>query len=299
MKWFELKEQAAGTKRLLLTWYIYKLFGKKAVKLITFFVTLFAFLGAKENKNCSKKYLKIVGIKPSNFNVFKHFLSYAYSLADRMESFSNNFPVNKIKFQSEEDKRTLENDLKAKKGIFFICSHLGNIDIMRSFIFSDWGEYCSEVCVFLSKEQCKIFNGFVEQIGTACNQKVSSYPIEDIDVNTSIEIEEKLNTGAIVFMAGDRTSAHSSNFETEFLSHKADFPLGTFKFAQLMNVCTYFICAIKTTNDNYSIHFKRFEQKSSKKETLNSMKKEFVSFLESETKLAPFQFYHFYDLFKN
>ena len=33
-KWFEMKEQAAGKKRLLLLWYIYKFLGKKTVKFI-------------------------------------------------------------------------------------------------------------------------------------------------------------------------------------------------------------------------------------------------------------------------
>ena len=38
MKWYEAKEQAAGTKRLFLLWYIYKIFGKNLVKFIAFFV---------------------------------------------------------------------------------------------------------------------------------------------------------------------------------------------------------------------------------------------------------------------
>lgn len=297
MKWYELKEQSAGTKRLMLLWYIYKLFGKKMVKLVVFFVTLFSFLGAKENKKSSKKYLKIVGIKPTNFNVFKHFLSYSYSLVDRIESFSNNFPIEKLIFEDEEIKAKMVEDLKKGKGVFFICNHLGNVDILRSFIFSDIHKNCTEVCVFLSKEQCKVFNQFIENIGVKFTTDVVPFPIEDIDINTSIELEERLNKGAIVFIAGDRISANSINFETNFLSHKVEFPIGTFKLAQMMNVATYFVSAIKIKGDKYSIHLKKFTQKETKKETLSSMQSEFVSFLEEKTKLAPYQFYHFYDMF--
>ena len=50
MKWYQLKEQAAGEKRLILLWHIYKIFGKKALKINVFFVTLLAYLGAKEPK---------------------------------------------------------------------------------------------------------------------------------------------------------------------------------------------------------------------------------------------------------
>lgn len=297
MKWYELKEQSAGTKRLMLLWYIYNFMGKTMVKVVVFFVTLFAFLGAKENKKCSKKYLKIIGIKPNNINIFKHFLSYSYSLVDRIESFSNNFPIEKLIFEDEQIKEEMIKDLKSGKGIFFICNHLGNVDILRSFIFSDLHKYCHSVCVFLSKEQCKVFNQFIENIGVKFTTDVVPFPIEDININTSIELEERLKKGSIVFMAGDRISANSINFETNFLSHKVEFPLGTFKLAQMMNVATYFVSAIKIKGDKYSIHLKKFTPRETKKETLQAMQQEFVSFLEEKTKLAPYQFYHFYDMF--
>ncbi len=110
MKWYEAKEQAAGTKRLFLLWYIYNILGKSVVKFIAFFVTFFACLGAKEVRNCSKKYLEIVGIKPTFNNVFRHFLSYSYSLVDRMEIFSNKFPSEKLYFEDECQKELLLDD---------------------------------------------------------------------------------------------------------------------------------------------------------------------------------------------
>ena len=91
MKWHEVKEQAAGEKRLLLLWYIYKFFGKNIVKFIVLFVTFFALLGAKKIKESSKKYLKIIGQKDSFYNIFRHCLSYSYALIDRMEIFSDTF----------------------------------------------------------------------------------------------------------------------------------------------------------------------------------------------------------------
>ena len=232
MKWHEVKEQAAGEKRLLLLWYIYKILGKNIVKFVVFFVTFFALFGAKKIKESSKKYLKIIGQKDSFSNVFKHCLSYSYTLVDRMEIFSDNFSPNKIEFADEESRAQLFEDLAKEKGMFVICNHIGNIDVMRSLMLSNVRNTCSGVCVFLAKEQCKIFNSFIGKITT--EQPVFLYPVEDIDINTSIEIKEKLDNNFVVFMAGDRTSKNSINFEADFLSHKVDFPLGTFKFAQMM-----------------------------------------------------------------
>lgn len=297
MKWHEVKEQAAGEKRLLLLWYIYKILGKNIVKFIVFFVTFFALLGAKKIKESSKKYLKIIGQKDSFSNVFKHCLSYSFVLVDRMEIFSDNFSPNKIEFADEESKVQLFDDLAKEKGMFVLCNHIGNIDVMRSLMISNVRNTCGGVCVFLAKEQCKIFNSFISKITT--EQPIILYPVEDIDINTSIEIKEKLDNNFVVFMAGDRTSKNSINFETDFLNHRVDFPLGTFKFAQMMEVPTYFISAIKEKNDKYKLYVKKFYPEEKKKETLEKMKKEYVIFTEKMVELAPFQFYHFYDMFKN
>ncbi len=297
MKWYEVKEQAAGEKRLLLLWYIYKIIGKNAVKFIVFFVTFFALFGAKKIKEASYKYLKNVGKKPNYINIFKHCLSYSYSLVDRMEIFSDNFSPDKIEFDDEAQKAQLFDDLNKKQGVFFVCNHIGNVDVMRTLTLSDYKNTCNGVCVFLAKEQCKIFNSFIDKISS--KQPIFLYPVEDIDINTSIEIKEKLENNYIVFMAGDRTSKNSINFETEFLSKKVDFPLGTFKFAQMMETPIYFISAVKIKGDKYKVYLQKFLPEEKKSVTLDKMKKEFVEFTEKIVKLFPFQFYHFYDMFKD
>lgn len=290
MRWHQIKEQAAGEKRLLITWYIYKIFGKKAVKFLAFFVTLFAFASAKEQRKCSKKYLKIVGENPTIFNQFRHFLEYSYSLVDRIEVFSGNYDYDKIIFDNEDDKISLENDFD--KGVFFICSHVGNIDVMRAFINKnpDRG-----VNVFLTEEHCKVFNGFVKQI--EAKSSVATYPIEEINIDTSIEIKDKLSHGEIVFMAGDRTSKNSTNSKVELFGHKVLFPVGTFKFAYMMECPVYFVCAVRE-KENYRIYLKKFVSEAQKAVAIKEMQKDYVSFLEKIAQNYPFQFYHFYDLFE-
>jgi len=290
MRWYQAKEQAAGAKRLLLTWKIYKIFGKKAVRVLAFFVTLFAFRGAKEQRRCSRKYLEIIGLKPSLINQFRHFLEYSLSLVDRMEVFSGNYDYRRINFESEDERNMLENDLD--RGVFFICSHLGNIDIMRAFLAKNPDRH---VNVFLSAEQCKIFQDFIKEI--AVEMPVSTFPVEEIGVNTSIEIKERLSQGEIVFMAGNRVSKNSSNTEAELFGRKFLLPSGTFKFAQLMECNVYFAAALRE-GQNYRVYLKKFEFSGSKSETLRRMQKEYAEFLEKLTPLAPLQFFHFYDFFE-
>ncbi len=297
LKWYEVKEQAAGRKRLMLLWIIYKIAGKKPVKFIVFFVTLIAFLNAPKIRKCSSKYLEIATGKGSLVQSFKHFLSYSYMLIDTMEMYTDRFGVKNIYFANEDDKQTLFNDFNKKHGVCFLCSHLGNINAMRSFFKSgteiDW----IKVNMFLEVNQCKIFKNFLSSITS--DDPINVYPVENIDLTTSMEIKEKLDTGEIIFIAGDRVSAHNSEavFNADFLGNKANFPQGAFRFALAMDVPIYFIVCAKEKDGKYSIHLKKFEKIGKRRERLVELEKEYIEFLENLTKKYPLQFYNFYDFF--
>lgn len=299
MKWYEVKEQAAGHKRLMLLWYIYKLAGKYPVKFIVFFVTLFAFLGAPKIRKCSQKYLKITTGNGSLIQSFKHFLNYSYSLVDKMEMFTDNFPFKNIYFADKNKKQQLYSDLLNKKGIYFLCSHLGNINAMRTFFRS--GEVIDDIKVnlFMEAEQCRTFKKFINEISS--DNPITAYAVENIDVTTSMELKDKLDKGEILFIAGDRISAHNKDavFKADFLGRKVGFPTGAFKFALIMGVPIYFIACTLEKNKKYKIYLKKFEFNGKRSERLAELEQQYVEFLENLTKQYPLQFYHFYDFFNN
>ena len=309
MKWYQQKDKAAGEKRLLFSWYVYKLFGKKALQLIAVVVSLCTFVFSKRLRTYTRKNLSIIfeytknkDAKPTIINMYKNILNYALSLVDKMETCARTFDIKKLNFAEETDKEELLKQMNEKKGIFFICTHIGNIEVLRTFI-SNPENYIwpmnPHANIFLSKSQCKIFNNFLSKISAKVDS--STYPVEDIDMSTAVEIQEKLEHGDIVFIAGDRVSAGSSviTFKTNFLNRRAEFPSGTFKLAQLTQAPVYFIAALKAKKDTYKIYVKKFEQNNSltKKQNLSKMQDEYIKFLEEITKIAPLQFYHFYDMF--
>lgn len=290
MQWYQIKEQAAGATRLIIIWNIYKIFGKKFVKFLVLFITFFAFLGAKEPRKYSKKYLKVIGLKPNLLNQFKHFFAFSETLLDKMEVFAGKFNPQNIFFDNENDKNLFIKDLQ--KGVFIIGSHLGNIEMMRAFLLTN---ICKDLNIFLSAEQCKIFNNFIKQI--EIKSPVEIYPVENITVNTSIEIKEKISKGEVVVMAGDRISKNSTNNTVSFLGQKIQIPSGTFKFAYLMESPIYFICVLKE-EEKYRVYLKNFQSQGSKQEILDSMQKEYLNFLEKLVQKYPLQFFHFYDFFE-
>ena len=60
MEWFNIKEKSAGEKRLLISWYLYKLLGVNIVLVIAFFVAIVTFFTNKDLRNYSKKYFEVL-----------------------------------------------------------------------------------------------------------------------------------------------------------------------------------------------------------------------------------------------
>ena len=306
MKWFQVKEQAAGIKRLMLTWYLYKITGKKFVQLIACVISFITYIFSKQIQSCTRKNLSVIyefraneKAKPTFLNGYRLTRNYALSLVDKMEAFSRNFDTDKISFEEESVKETLIQDIKEKKGVFFICTHVGNIEILRSYIENPKNRVNPHVNIFLSEEQCRIFKDFLKKI--EINSDTTTYAVENITPQTGAELKENLENGDIVFIAGDRISAASpaATFKAGFLNKTAEFPSGTFKLAQLMETQVYFICAAKKEHDTYRIYVKKFVPQNNRKkaEELHRMEKEYIDFLTEMTVLHPLQFYHFYDLF--
>lgn len=281
-KWFRLSEQGAGEKRLILSYWAYKILGEKALRIIAFFVAISVFLTAKERRDASFKFYRIIK-KPPVISTIKQFLNYANSLVDKFISFVGDFDTNKFILDNPE----------IYKGSFFITTHIGNIEIMRSLIDKLQGR---RVNIFLQASACKIFNSFLKKFEAKVNAEV--FPVEEINMETSILISERLKAGELVFMAGDRVSAQNSNavYEADFFSEKIRLPLGTIKFALMMEAPIYFIVCAKE-GKKYKLSTKKFEgYRENKKSTLNELEKEYAKFLEEYTEKYPYQFYHFYDI---
>lgn len=291
MKWYEMKEKSAGGQRLVITWIIYKIFGEKGLYFVTFVVAFFTFILNKDIRNFSKKYFEITqsftGLKPNSFNIFRHILSYADSLADKIIVFGGKFKTENIIFENNNKKDEMYKTIN-HTGTFFICSHIGNIEVLQALLLNQNSDI--KVNVFLSQAQSKIFNNFLNNIKV--NFPINTYNVENIGIETGIELKQNLENGEIAFIAGDRLSQNNDDqkIETELFGRKIYLPKGTFKLAQLMEAPIYFISAVKC-NGKYKIYLQ-------KEEDIKNIAQNYTKFLEKMTIIAPHQFYHFYDFFE-
>ena len=288
-KWFQLSEEGAGKLRLQALKFMFDKFGEFPVRIIAFFVVLSVFLQAKDRRNASLKFFKIINKKHLLLSAFRQFLNYGNSLVDKFLSVMGKLDPQKFELPEED----------IFKSAFFITTHVGNVEIMRS-LFQLKNKFESKrVNIFLQANACKIFNDFLKTLELHIPE-IEAFPVEEISPHTSIEISDRLQNGEIVFMAGDRISAQNENiaYEAEFLNHKVKFPLGTLKFALMLNVPVYFIVCVKDRK-KYKIFVEKFvSDKQKRTEKLEDLKLQYVNFLEKYTLMYPEQFFNFYDMWE-
>ena len=285
-KWFQLKEQGAGEKRLWLSVFLYKVFGEKILRLIAYMVSTTVFLTANERREASIKFFKKIGKAPIKSS-YNQFLNYGNALVDKILAFGG-----KLRAEDFEIDNT-----NAFGGSFFITTHVGNIEILRTLLDVPNAPRAN---IFLQANACETFNKFLKRMEKKTNLEV--FPVEDINVETSIKISERVKNGEIVFIAGDRVSAQSNNktYVADFLGDKIELPLGTLKFAQILECPIYFVVCIKDKKKKkFVVYTQKFESKSTEKRVkLDELKRDYVAFLEKYTLQYPEQFFNFYDIFQ-
>ena len=128
------------------------------------------FLFNSSVRNYSKKYFKVIEkytkLKPNLINQFRHIYSFANSLADKILIYIGKFDSNKLVFEKEEEKNKLFEDIDKGKGIFFICNHIGNIEVLQTLFFHKELSRNFNICIFMSSKQSQIFNTFLKTIKT-------------------------------------------------------------------------------------------------------------------------------------
>lgn len=302
-RWYNIKEKSAGVKRLRLTWQIYRHFGEFPVRLIAFWVCFFTFISnsdIRKNSNIYFKYLyeytKDNSLKPNLLNSFKHSLSYANSLVDKMIAYVGEFK--NIKFAEDKYKNIVIDLISKKQGAFFITNHIGSVEMMRAFLKSA-NVPNVKINVFLQQSQCEVFNEFINSL-LIQDKFVELFPVEEINVDTSIKIKDKIEHGEFVFMAGDRISMGSPNinYSAKLLNHKISLPLGVLKFALLMD-CKIFNILCAKENQEYKVFLENIEYSGNSKEKLEKLKEKYCEYLEYSTLKYPYQFYNFFNIFEN
>jgi predicted LPLAT superfamily acyltransferase len=185
--------------------------------------------------------------------------------------------------------------LEEKKGFIIASSHVGNFELSGYLLKQDKKRINA---LIFSGESEEVMKNRTKILNT---NNISVIPVLD-DMSHLFIINDALSNGDIVNMPCDRMFGSDKSVECEFLSGKADFPIGAFTLAVHFDVPVIAIFVMKKSATNYHIYVKPVSLDKtlnvSKREKIELLTRQFVKQLEEVVRKYPEQWFNFYGFWK-
>ncbi len=277
-------------------------------------ITFFFFLGAKQERRISRDYLrrvfKISGRgEPSSFDVYRHILAFSFSMVEKIASSQDCGPLSRVETR-DDDLKALVAQLNEGRGACLLCSHLGNIEVLRALAHEKHthASRAFKVIPVIDLSGTAKFNSILKQLNPSLMADIVD--ANSVGMDTIIWMRDQIEKGNVVVIAGDRTSAHTAANRSvcvPFLGDPAYFPMGSFLLVSLLGAPVYYVFGLRKrdlrVHSPCEMLVERAEAETSgprkgRDERIRRLVGEYARVLGAHCVEHPYQWYNFYEFWK-
>ena len=307
--WSKMKEISGNGYALRLFFFIYNILRINHISLLLRPITFFYYCFSPAKRAVSAAFFKRIAhynpaITPSAQTVYRHFYSFSLSLVERIAAWKQDIKVSDLVIKNRGVYQEIITNLKEKKGCFFVCSHLGNIDLLRALALQDNndGVHNTKVNIIIDTAMSVQFNSFMRSIQEQFG--INLINSRTVGLETALLLQEKLDAGEIIVITGDRTPSEDSlrTVPVPFLGGTIALPYGAFLLPVILKAPLYYFFALRE-NDAFVSKYDFFLYKSSeiltkkkKDEVIRALMHEYIELLEKKVLEYPLQWYNFFDI---
>lgn len=311
--WADEEEIIKTNNSLRFLLFLFKIAPGFLVRMLIYPVSFFYYIFAPGGRRFAEEYQKQLkaytgGKIPKRISSYQQYLSFSLCIVEKLEGWLGKIKFSRIQYQDDDVKDILE-VLKQGKGALLITSHLGNMELMRSLAEHNRELVGRDVPVYVVMN-LKLNNNFMRTLNSL-NPKVSFNIIDsdEIGPDSMVTLMNAVEEGGLVVIAGDRTSAHTRQkvIRRTFLGKEASFSYGAFLIPALIKAPLYFMFGLRTRvsvfHPKYNVYIEKskvsFEcERKERDERINACCAEFAQKLEKYCQLYPYQWYNFFDFWK-
>lgn len=321
--WSTQKERAAGYWNMRMMLLIFRLLPVTFMRLIAFPLGFFYFLFSKAAREFSRSYLNRIDElrreldqvwtdkkrpRKKRLSSLSHFISFALSLVDKVEAWGGKALHNRISY-CNDDTGDLIARLESGQGAVLISSHLGNMEFIRALAGLNRTGLSGGITVnaIVDLKVTANFNRMLNELNPQSAMRLIN--VSDMGPDTMILLAQRLCAGELIVIAGDRTGSNSGsrNLSLPFLGAQAPFPYGPFLLAALLNAPIYAVFALRqkefSLNSGFLLHIHKsslsFDCSRSEREArIMELVSWFVSYLQQYCQKHPYQWYNFFNFWK-
>ncbi|MCL1124599.1 glycosyltransferase family 2 protein [Shewanella surugensis] len=284
----------------------YRLGGHWLCRAIMYPVILYFFITGKTARHASMDFLQHVKtVAPDNpqlshplnwLDNLKHFFAFGNAALDRIDAWCDRIPPEKIDFPESD---ILSSHMATGQGAVLLVSHLGNLELCRAISVNHRN---AKVNVMVLTHHAENFNQILKQLNP--NSALNLIQVTELGPSTSILLQQKIEAGELVVIAGDRTSSNSEGrvIYAPFMGKPAPFPYGPFILAGLLDCPIYSMFCLKEQG-KYRVHIKPFNAtlrgpRKDRMVRLQQAVNDYSQLLEYHAKQEPLQWFNFYDFWR-
>jgi len=292
-EWMIRQERSAATVIKLFAMLALRL-GRNAARLLLYPICLYYVCFAAAPRRASRQYLaKILGRKPGFGDLFRHFHAFAACVLDRIYLLNNQTEIFDLRVEGEEFTSEV---LSRGAGCLLLGAHLGSFEVLRSL-----GARRPDLRVVLV-----MYEDNARKITAALNAINERHDIEIISLggaDSMLKVQATLDAGGMVGMLADRGVGSEAETRCEFLGQSAAFPLGPFQIAALLHCPIVLMVALYRGGKRYDVHFEKLTDwidvpQGQRAGAVKDVLRAYVKRLEHYCRLAPYNWFNFYDFWK-
>lgn len=270
--------------------------GRGVARLVLLPITAYFLIRRGPERRASREFLtRVLGRSPTLLEIARHFHTFAGVTLDRIYLLVGRLDLFDIRVIGLEK---LHQALDGGQGVLMLGAHAGSFDALRVLSLE---RPDVEVRVVLDTEHSPVLSSILERL----NPKVAAGIINPRQGSVAVvlEIGAALQRGAIVTMLGDRSRPGNEDVSVNFLGRQAEIPLSPWQIAAVLRVPVILCMGLFMGGNRYDLHFEVLEERLSvardqRKTLLGDAAQNFAARLEHYVRLAPYNWFNFYDFWK-
>lgn len=290
MQWKQMSEVGSVWGMQFLIW-TSNLLGRRAARVLLYPIAFYYCVVRRRARAASIAYLRRIQLPTTFRSVYKHFLTFAQCTLDKLYFLSGNFaPFEVVRHGYEH----LERLKKEHKGAILLCAHVGASEALRS---KGVHEGLPLNIVTYSGNAAMI-NHILDTINPDARTRMIELSHDGLDA--VFQIKQLVEQGELVAIMGDR-SGFGPVTQVRFLGSTIDLPSGPYMLASAIGCPIYLTFGIYISPNRYQLYCEPFAEhidipREKRKLLLQNWAQRFADRLEYYCRLAPYNWFNFYDL---
>lgn len=268
--------------------------GRRVARVLLYPISLYYFIMVPRARRASRTYLDRALGRPATWHDgFRHVHTFASTILDRIYLLNERSHL--FDFQVHNEDLVIQSTADGQ-GVLMLGAHMGSFEAIRAV-----GHHrpTASVALLMYEANAQKMSKLMAAINPGLTQEIIALG----ELDAMLQVQTRLNQGAIIGMLADRTFQDDEVSWLPFLGTPAPFPLGAFRLAALLRRPLLLMLGIYRGGKRYDVHFELlfdFSQPGlQRREAVNQALAHYVTRLEHFCRSYPYNWFNFYDFWRS